>query len=146
MLMRRLTRRTLLASVVATAVIACRNREPEGGVTRVSVELGEYYIKVDKAEVDAGTVRFVARNVGQMDHELVVLRTDLPADQLPYSDATEEVEEEKAGEVLGEIEPEDVPPGKTAEMTLDLTPGQYVLLCNIPTHYKLGMYREFRVR
>lgn len=112
----------------------------------MTVELGEYYIKVDKAEVPAGKVRFVAKNVGQMEHELIVLRTDLPADRLPYNEAEQKAEEEQAGEVLGEIEPEDLPPGKTAEMTLDLTAGHYVLLCNIPTHYKQGMHLDLRAR
>jgi uncharacterized cupredoxin-like copper-binding protein len=142
---RYLTRRSLLVSAFAIAAAACR-RQREREVTTVSAELGEFYIEVDKVEVDAGTVRFVARNVGQMEHELIVLRTDLPADQLPYDETEETAKEEEAGEVLGEIEPEDLPPGKTAEMTVEMTPGTYVLLCNIPTHYKLGMYRAFRVR
>ena len=142
---RRMTRRALLSAAVVMSLAACR-RAGQPGVTTVTVELGEYFIKVDKTEVPAGKVRFVAKNVGQMEHELIVLRTDLPADRLPYNEAEQTAEEEQAGEVLGEIEPEDLPPGKTAEMTLDLTAGHYVLLCNIPTHYKLGMYLDFRAR
>lgn len=141
----RMTRRALLSAAVVMSLAACR-RAGQPGVTTVTVELGEYFIKVDKTEVPAGKVRFVAKNVGQMEHELIVLRTDLPADRLPYNEAEQTAEEEQAGEVLGEIEPEDLPPGKTAEMTLDLTAGHYVLLCNIPTHYKLGMYLDFRAR
>jgi len=141
----RMTRRALLSAAVVMSLAACR-RAGQPGVTTVTVELGEYFIKVDKTEVPAGKVRFVAKNVGQMEHELIVLRTDLPADRLPYNEAEQTAEEEQAGEVLGEIEPEDLPPGKTAEMTLDLTASHYVLLCNIPTHYKLGMYLDFRAR
>jgi uncharacterized cupredoxin-like copper-binding protein len=66
------------------SLAACR-RGGQAGVATVRVELGEYDIKVDKAEVAAGKVRFVAKNVGQMEHELIVLRTDLPADRLPYN-------------------------------------------------------------
>ncbi len=141
----RMTRRGLLSAAVVMSLAACQ-RAGQPGVTTVTVELGEYFIKADKTEVPAGKVRFVAKNVGQMEHELIVLRTDLPADRLPYNEAEQTAEEEQAGEVLGEIEPEDLPPGKTAEMTLDLTAGHYVLLCNIPTHYKQGMYRDFRAR
>jgi len=141
----RMTRRALLSSARVMSLAACRIGG-QAGVTTVTVEPGEYDIKVDKAEVPAGKVRFVAKNVGQMEHELIVLRTDLPAVRLPYNEAEQKAEEEQAGEVLGEIEPEDLPPGKTAEMTLDLTAGHYVLLCNIPTHYKQGMHLDFRAR
>jgi uncharacterized cupredoxin-like copper-binding protein len=72
-------------------------------------------------------------------------RTDLAADALPVNTAEDKAEEEQAGRVLGEIEPEDLPPGKSAEMTLDLTAGHYVLLCNIKGHYRLGMHTDFTV-
>ena len=141
----RMTRRALLSSARVMSLAACRIGG-QAGVTTVTVEPGEYDIKVDKAEVPAGKVGFAAKNVGQMEHELIVLRTDLPADRLPYNEAEQKAEEEQAGEVLGEIEPENLPAGKTAEMTLDLTAGHYVLLCNIPTHYKQGMHLDFRAR
>lgn len=140
---RALTRREILM-LAAIVLLACRRQRGQL-VTTVNVELDEYVIRVDTAQVPAGRVRFVTTNVGQLEHELIVLRTDLPADQLPYSEAKQTAEEEEAGEVLGELEPEDLPPGKTAEMTLELPAGHYVLLCNIPTHYRLGMHLDFRV-
>lgn len=140
---RALTRREILM-LAAIVLLACRRQRGQL-VTTVNVELDEYVIRVDTAQVPAGRVRFVTTNVGQLEHELIVLRTDLPADQLPYSEAKQTAEEEEAGEVLGEIEAEDLPPGKTAEMTLELPAGHYVLLCNIPTHYRLGMHLDFRV-
>lgn len=139
------TRRVFLAATVSFVLLACQRRAGES-VTTVNVELGEYYIKPDKSEVPAGKVRFVAKNVGQMEHELIVLKTELPADQLPYNEQEQKAEEEQAGQVLGEIEPDELPPGKSAEMTLDLAAGHYVLLCNLPQHYKNGMHIDFRVR
>ncbi|MFN3337398.1 MAG: cupredoxin domain-containing protein [Thermomicrobium sp.] len=126
-------------------LLACQRRAGES-VTTVNVELGDYYLKPDKTEVPAGKVRFVAKNAGQLEHELIVLKTELAADQLPYNEKEQKAEEEQAGQVLGEIEPDDLPPGKTAEMTLDLAPGHYVLLCNLPEHYKNGMHIDFRAR
>ena len=140
----RMTRRALLSSARVMSLAACRIGG-QAGVTTVTVEPGEYDIKVDKAEVPAGKVGFAAKNVGQMEHELIVLRTDLPADRLPYNEAEQKAEKEQAGKVLGEIE-QDFPPAKRAEMTLDLTAGHYVLLCNMPTHYKQGMHLDFRAR
>jgi uncharacterized cupredoxin-like copper-binding protein len=39
--------------------------------------------------------------------------------------------------VLGEVE--ELGPGKTGQKTLTLRAGKYVLQCNIPDHYMLGM-------
>ena len=39
-----------------------------------------------------------------------------------------------------------VPPGQTRTLTLKLTPGHYVLLCNLPAHYKAGQHADFTVR
>lgn len=139
------TRRGFLAATVLFVLLACQRRRGES-VTTVNVELGEYYIKPDKSEVPAGKVRFVAKNVGQLEHELIVLKTELAADQLPYNEKEQKAEEEQAGQVLGEIEPDELPPGKSAEMTLDLAAGHYVLLCNLPEHYKNGMRIDFRAR
>jgi uncharacterized cupredoxin-like copper-binding protein len=36
-------------------------------------------------------------------------------------------------------EVENVTPGATKQLAVDLKPGRYVLVCNIPGHYKLGM-------
>ena len=49
-----------------------------------------------------------------------------------------EVDEERQG-VQHVDEVEDVKAGTTKQLTVDLTPGRYVLLCNLPGHYKLGM-------
>jgi uncharacterized cupredoxin-like copper-binding protein len=41
---------------------------------------------------------------------------------------------------LVEIGVEDITAGSTRDLTVDLQPGRYVLVCNIPGHYKLGMH------
>jgi uncharacterized cupredoxin-like copper-binding protein len=35
--------------------------------------------------------------------------------------------------------------GKSAAVTLDLTPGKYVFICNVAGHYQLGMHTAFTV-
>ena len=37
--------------------------------------------------VPAGDVTFVVKNTGTIDHEMIVLKTDTPFDQLPVADA-----------------------------------------------------------
>lgn len=87
----------------------------------------------------AGKVTFVARNVGRLDHNLVVLRTKLAPGKLPVVGA-------RAKEV-GRVGKTPVfRPRQTRRLTLTLKAGKYVLICNVPGHYKAGMFVGFRVR
>ncbi len=52
-------------------------------------------------------------------------------------DGTKVDEEGKGVQHVGEVE--DVTAGATKPLTVDLSPGNHVLLCNLPSHYKLGM-------
>jgi len=42
-------------------------------------------------------------------------------------------------------EAEDLAPGKNRRLTLKLTPGRYVLICNKAGHYAKGMHTSFVV-
>jgi uncharacterized cupredoxin-like copper-binding protein len=89
----------------------------------------------------AGPTTFNVRNDGTTDHEFVIVRTDLAEDQLPQANG--EVVEDQL-ESLGEVE--DVAPGTTKSFTVDLTPGHYVVFCNIPGHYPAGMHEDLTVQ
>jgi uncharacterized cupredoxin-like copper-binding protein len=103
--------------------------------TTVNASLGEYYIKLDKTTIPSGEVRFNVSNVGKIKHEFVVLKTNIAPDKLPLKDgdANEEVAE-SPGEVPG------IASGKKENLDVILKPGKYVLLCNLPGHYKAGQY------
>ena len=114
--------------------------------TAVEVELGEWFVRPSVDAVPTGGVRFDAANVGQLEHELVILRTDLAADALPMrAQDTSRVDEAASGELIGEIEPDELGPGEEASATLALEAGSYVLLCNLPGHYVNGMRTPLRV-
>jgi uncharacterized cupredoxin-like copper-binding protein len=75
-----------------------------------------------------------------MTHELVVLKTDVADGALPVRKGTVlESRFRKMGEV------EDVAPGKSKHLTLRLAPGHYVLVCNKPGHYSMGMHTSLLV-
>jgi uncharacterized cupredoxin-like copper-binding protein len=40
---------------------------------------------------------------------------------------------------------EDMEPGQSDKMTLKLTPGTYVLFCNVSGHYSAGQHIRFSV-
>jgi uncharacterized cupredoxin-like copper-binding protein len=102
----------------------------------VGVTLGEFTVKTDAIDVAPGKITFAVRNQGTAKHELVVLESS--ASDLSVDPQTGKATEDKDGvKHIGEIDGLDA--GKTKALTLDLTPGTYLLICNIPGHYHLGM-------
>jgi uncharacterized cupredoxin-like copper-binding protein len=109
------------------------------GPATVDVQLSDFKIRPSQATVPAGKVTFAAKNAGDEEHEMVVVRTDKAAGSL----AGGKDEASEAGAV-GEIPEFDA--GRTERKAFNLKPGRYVLLCNVPGHYKAGMYTTFTVR
>jgi len=124
--------------------------EEDGGANEIGVTLQEWSVIPDAASAETGEVTFNVENVGPDDvHELVIVKTELDADNLPTADDGS-VDEEGAGmEVIDEIE--DIPVGETQTLTVDLEAGAYVLICNIydededEAHYEEGMRTAFTV-
>jgi uncharacterized cupredoxin-like copper-binding protein len=111
------------------------------GSTTVNASLGEYFIKLDKSSVPSGTVRFDISNDGKIKHEFVVLKTNIAPGKLPLKngEANEEIAE-SPGEVPG------IASGKKKTLDVVMKPGKYVLLCNLPGHYKAGQYTGISVK
>lgn len=112
-----------------------------GGGT-VAVKLTDSGIALDRASLGAGTVTFKITNAGSIEHEFAVLKTDLAADKLPANpDKPGKVKEDgNVGEVEG------IAVKETKDLSLDLKPGNYVLICNVPAHYGMGMHAAFTVK
>lgn len=89
----------------------------------------------------AGEVTFNIVNTGTLTHEFVIVATDLPEDQLPVKDG---VVEEDQLDVLSKIE--GIQPGKGGHLSVDLPAGHYVVMCNLPGHYLLGMHAGLTAR
>jgi len=106
----------------------------------VSVELNEWSLIPSASSVSTGDILFVAANTGVIQHELAVVRTDLAPDALPVVDG---IVDEQAVGLEGRIQP--FAGGTTESGTFALAPGSYVLICNIPGHYQVGMYAGFSV-
>ncbi|MEO6397546.1 MAG: cupredoxin domain-containing protein, partial [Tepidiformaceae bacterium] len=80
----------------------------------VNVKLSSFQVSAEKLSATKGPTKFVATNASTTDtHELAVLR----------------VKSDGSYENTGEIE--DLEPGKSGEITLDLPAGRYVLACLI---------------
>ena len=119
-----------------------------GGHETVFVVLKEGRLTPDRASIPhAGKVTFKAKNAGTVAHEMVVIRTDLPADALIVERG--KVKEDASGRVIGEVE--EFPRDGQEEITLHLDSGRYVLFCNVlehgqtEGHYQQGMRAAFAV-
>jgi uncharacterized cupredoxin-like copper-binding protein len=109
---------------------------------------GPMTMTVTPASVKAGKVIFAVKNAGTIVHELIVLKTTTPFDQLPVADAGDPPAPvtsgaNKVSEATSVGETGDVAKGKTKSVTLNLKAGSYALVCNIAEHYGLGMRAAF---
>lgn len=107
----------------------------------VAVTLKEFSVTPAQTSVAAGEITFAVQNAGAIPHEFVVVKSDLAPDALPQ--VNQKVVDVAKVQVVAETEPFDS--GKKQELTAELQPGRYVLLCNVASHYISGMYTAFTV-
>jgi uncharacterized cupredoxin-like copper-binding protein len=106
----------------------------------LSIAMGDFFFTPADATAKAGTTTIEAPNEGSTEHELVLFKTNMDPAKLP-TEANGEVNEEKMDKIAesaGEIA--DVEGGETRSGQFELTPGKYVMFCNLPGHYAQGMY------
>jgi uncharacterized cupredoxin-like copper-binding protein len=114
-----------------------------GGSRQVGVTLDEYHVKLSQEATSAGKLTFNVHNGGREKHEFVVIKTDLNLGALPQEGS--KIKEDAAGvEHVGELDGVDA--GKDRSLTMDLKPGTYVFICNIPDHAHEGMVARFTVQ
>ena len=132
-----------MASVVAAVVVGLVVWSPPA-LGDVPVSLKDYSITMS-SKLSAGSHTFGLTNDGKQPHELVVFRTDLPADSLPV-DADGRVDEEspELEDVADSGDPLKV--GGEEAVKAKLSPGHYVAVCNLADHYKRGMQLDLTVK
>lgn len=100
-------------------------------------------VKLSVDSVPAGVVTFEVANASKDTvHELLVMPLDDAGALMPYLANDSKIDETKAGS-KGEVS--ELAFGKTGAVTLTLTPGKYLLVCNIANHYMAGMWTAFTV-
>jgi uncharacterized cupredoxin-like copper-binding protein len=102
------------------------------------VSLREFKVDATASAAAAGKVTFTVRNTGAVTHEFVVLRTTKPAASLLKGARADE---------SGNIgETGDLAAGASKTIAVNLKPGHYALICNLPGHYTAGQHTDFTVR
>ena len=107
------------------------------GDNTVTGTVSEWAVSVSPAQVGAGKVTFKVTNTGKLPHEFVILKTAKPAGRLGTGSRVPETGH--VGEIAG------LRPGATKSVTLHLKPGHYSVVCNLPSHYKMGMHADLTV-
>jgi len=130
-----------LLAVLGAAVLLPASATPSHGPSIVKYKMVEWDIIPQNASKSHGPlpkVTFVVQNAGNLEHEFVVLKTNLPPAKLP-------VKRSKAVEkgFVGRVGPLKAGTSKTLGLTLKA--GKYVLLCNLPGHYQAGQRTGFTV-
>jgi uncharacterized cupredoxin-like copper-binding protein len=95
--------------------------------------------KVEMAStLKAGKATFTISNTGTIAHELLVFKSDLQPSAYPTNAAGGIIEE--GGGVALVSDGDNIDPGGSQSRTIDLVPGSYLFVCNIPGHFKAGMF------
>jgi hypothetical protein len=124
-------RSTVVRLVIAVAMAIGIGMPPAFGgtapsdCTTIKATLSEYKIKLTKKSVAAGCVALKVVNRGVEDHEVIVTKAKRPRDL--HQDAG--VVDEAEVDVIAETG--DLATGKRSTLELELTPGRYVLFCNV---------------
>lgn len=119
----------LAASVALLFLFVACGSEGEGGT--VNVTLNEYSVTLDVDTLEEGPITFDIKNDGEEEHEILIVRTSIPANDLPTKDDGSFDEDGAGVDVQRKIE--NIDAGDDTSRSYTLGPGSYVLLDNIVT-------------
>jgi uncharacterized cupredoxin-like copper-binding protein len=143
---------------VAVALLACAALiivgllgRPAGGLNVprgsqvVHVDETEYGFHISAGSLRSGNVIVIDRNLGTIPHELVMFKTANAHARLPLRKDGSLDEESPAIEAVADSG-SSLAPGETRVLGANLDPGSYVIVCNLPAHYRLGMHQTITVK
>ena len=136
--------RILGALLVGAALVAgCGGgAAPAAAATTVTATLTDNGIKLDQPSAANGTVTFKVVNAGTVVHSLILLKTDVAHDKM----STDPKDASRVDQTGLLRETGQISVGQSKEISVKLAPGNYVLVCNEPAHYQLGMHAGFTVK
>ncbi|MFZ0625344.1 MAG: cupredoxin domain-containing protein [Acidimicrobiia bacterium] len=133
-----MVRPAALILVFIVVLTACGGGGSGSDETHVSVTLEDGKITLGQEAVPSGRVTFDVTNEGSMVHEFEIFSGDNI--DLPISNG---VADTGGLDLIDEVE--DILPGGKPELRLALDPGTYIIICNLPGHYAMGMVAELTV-
>ena len=147
-----------LSGAGAVLLIGDTSIKAAPGTEAVELAFDEWTLESAKAEIPAGPTTFIAENRGMVDHELLVVKTEIDPAELPQGIAgplprlAGDLVLGKEHQHVSSLGTGDQPkgadhivPGETEAYEVDLEPGQYALFCNLAGHYRRGQYTGLTV-
>lgn len=121
------------------AVTAWASTRTSDTSTTVKIVEREWTIRLSRSRVPAGMVIFHIKNAGRVSHDLVVLKTKLTPKQLIANGRLRPMEPGRAGRTRV------LKPGDTLDLKLTLKPGDYLLICSLVGHLRVGQHANLTV-
>lgn len=140
--MRKIAMALMAVAAVSIGLVGCGGDDDGNAAGTVDVTLSDFKLELSDTSAPAGEVTFEVENKGPSVHEFVVFKTDLEPDALPTEESGDVAESDEFAPV---DEIEDIAKDAHPKLTVDLAAGDYVLICNIPAHYRQGMRTSFTV-
>lgn len=113
-------------------------------VPNIAVVENDFRIQATPATVKGGLVDFTVSNTGPSAHEFLIFRADRAPNALPTG-SDGRVDESSAQITKVFDSGDNVAPNGSKVFHAALTPGAYVMVCNLPGHYIAGMHEAFTV-
>ena len=128
-------------AVLALFGAACSSDDgSQSGGDEISATLTDFAIDLGETSAPAGPVTFDITNGGATVHEFEVLRTDTGADALPVDSGVVQTSADGI-EIVDEAE--EIAPGTSVGLSVELQAGTYAVICNVAGHYEQGMFTTF---
>ena len=129
-------------SILGAVALLCVAAPSFAATTVKVIEDGEgggaMSLTVDQPTVKAGEVVFQVHNDAMTEeHEMVLVKLKSIDQQVAVPQGKHRVDEHQL-KSLGEVS--ELKPGADGSLKAKLSPGSYLLLCNIKGHYEAGMH------
>jgi len=129
---------------ILALVAACGGGQPSGSNDGVPVTLRDFSVQTS-ATLPSGSNKLAVHNSGATLHELEVFKVPAGVDPANIPVANSVADTNSVGmTVVDEVE--NIAPGTGSSLSVNLQPGTYVFMCNLPTHYGLGMHATVTVQ
>lgn len=126
-----------LPSAAVTPAAMASTTPSEAAAVSPTVTLNEWSVTV-AGTIKAGKMKFTAMNTGVAAHELLIFKSDLAASAYPLDKSGNIIEDGSGVSLVSDAE--NIDPAGSQVRSINLTPGKYLFLCNIPGHFKAGMF------
>jgi hypothetical protein len=112
---------------------------------RMNVTTSETTFRLSQSDIPAGNIDLIVTNAGRSSHQMSVIKTNLGNNQLQLT-PNELLNQQTSGEKVGELPAQELKGGATRVLSLNLTPGKYLIVSHLPGQAQSAMKAIFTVK